>query len=579
MAEAKLYGWGQGDTYAEGVLQRLLETHDVISFDIFDTVLMRSVLDPTDVFEIVAERAERQGLHLPDFKFARLGAEHRILAEGRRHSLSGIYEDLQQALDLRPEDASWLQACEWQVERDVILPRREVCGWMKAAKAAGKRVVLVSDMYLSTEEIRHLLDARGITAYDAIYLSGEHGSGKPGTLFDIMKAEQAGERYLHIGDNPVADGTSAIAHGIDAFLIPAAKTMLLYTQRNEILSSAGSLSARCILGRAISRLCNAPFVWQADGTIRVADAATYAYAFLGPLFAAFFLWLVEKVRREPYDAVLFAARDGFFLQKLYEWYRKRHPELPRSQYLYVSRMACISASFQTAEDIRQSVQFFRYAGEPMGQLMGMENGVLSVARVLGISKTLREHFARYLRQSGLHPAGHYAFFDLVSSGTSQSLLRKIFFRDLTGLYLARDFAPASPYLDPHIRVHHFSEKFPGAKDAELDLAQQHGLGYEFFCSAPEGSVYHFDAAGKPVFLPDQRREEDQRIAEAMRQGIAAFCKEAFAQDLPLRAASFRSAALSLANHRFHIASGKAFAETCALYDDANKRQIPLANAF
>ena len=85
MAEAKLYGWGQGDTYAEGVLQRLLETHDVISFDIFDTVLMRSVLDPTDVFEIVAERAERQGLHLPDFKFARLGAEHRILAEGRRH--------------------------------------------------------------------------------------------------------------------------------------------------------------------------------------------------------------------------------------------------------------------------------------------------------------------------------------------------------------------------------------------------------------------------------------------------------------------------------------------------------------
>ena len=359
MAEAKLYGWGQGDTYAEGVLQRLLETHDVISFDIFDTVLMRSVLDPTDVFGIVAERAERQGLHLPDFKFARLGAEHRILAEGRRHSLSGIYEDLQQALDLRPEAASWLQACEWQVERDVILARREVCGWMKAAKAAGKRVVLVSDMYLSTEEIRHLLDARGITAYDAIYLSGEHGSGKPGTLFDIMKAEQAGERYLHIGDNPVADDTSAIAHGIDAFLLPAAKTMLLYTQRNEILSSAGSLSARCILGRAISRLCNAPFVWQADGTIRVADAATYAYAFLGPLFAAFFLWLVEKVRREPYDAVLFAARDGFFLQKLYEWYRKRHPELPRSQYLYVSRMACISASFQTAEDIRQSVQFFR----------------------------------------------------------------------------------------------------------------------------------------------------------------------------------------------------------------------------
>lgn len=379
MAEAAIYGWGHGDTYTKDMLHQLMETHDIISFDIFDTVLMRNVLDPTDVFEIVEERAKRHGLHLPDFKFARLGAEHRILSSGRRHSLSGIYEDLQQTLDLRLEDASWLKACEWQVEQEVILSRQQVCTWMTAAKTAGKRVVLVSDMYLSTEEIRTLLEKCGITDYDAIYLSGEHGSGKPGTLFDVMKAEQAGERYLHIGDNPVADGTSAVAHGIDAFLIPSAKTMFAHARGNESLRFSSSLQARCFLGRAISCICNAPFAWQADGTIRVTDAATYAYAFLGPLFAAFFLWLIKDIYQEQYDAVLFAARDGFFLQKLYEWYRKRHPELPRSQYLYVSRMACISASFETEEDIRKSIQFFRYAGEPMGQLCKdvLEQGFLS----------------------------------------------------------------------------------------------------------------------------------------------------------------------------------------------------------
>ena len=127
MAEAAIYGWGHGDTYTKDMLHQLMETHDIISFDIFDTVLMRNVLDPTDVFEIVEERAKRHGLHLPDFKFARLGAEHRILSSGRRHSLSGIYEDLQQTLDLRLEDASWLKACEWQVEQEVILSRQQVC--------------------------------------------------------------------------------------------------------------------------------------------------------------------------------------------------------------------------------------------------------------------------------------------------------------------------------------------------------------------------------------------------------------------------------------------------------------------
>ena len=579
MAEAAIYGWGHGDTYTKDMLHQLMETHDIISFDIFDTVLMRNVLDPTDVFEIVEERAKRHGLHLPDFKFARLGAEHRILSSGRRHSLSGIYEDLQQTLDLRLEDASWLKACEWQVEQEVILSRQQVCTWMTAAKTAGKRVVLVSDMYLSTEEIRTLLEKCGITDYDAIYLSGEHGSGKPGTLFDVMKAEQAGERYLHIGDNPVADGTSAVAHGIDAFLIPSAKTMFAHARGNESLRFSSSLQARCFLGRAISCICNAPFAWQADGTIRVTDAATYAYAFLGPLFAAFFLWLIKDIYQEQYDAVLFAARDGFFLQKLYEWYRKRHPELPRSQYLYVSRMACISASFETEEDIRKSIQFFRYAGEPMGQLMGMEHGVLSVSRVLGISKTLKDHFVRYLRQNGLHPAGHYAFFDLVSSGTSQSLLQKIFFRDLTGVYLARDFSPTSPYLDPHICVHHFSEKFSGAGNAELELGQQHGLSYESFCSSPEGSVYHFDDKGKPVFLPDQRHSEDWTLAETIQQSILSFCKDVLEQGFLSNDHDCCSVAVSLANRRFQIASGKDFAKSCALYDDANDRRISLADAF
>ena len=63
MAEMQIYGWGHGDTYSEHVLQHLIDVHDVISFDIFDTLLMRTVLDPTDVFEIVEKRAERHGIY------------------------------------------------------------------------------------------------------------------------------------------------------------------------------------------------------------------------------------------------------------------------------------------------------------------------------------------------------------------------------------------------------------------------------------------------------------------------------------------------------------------------------------
>ena len=52
-----------------------IRSHEIISFDIFDTLIMRKTFNPLDVFEIVGSKARRLGLVFEDFFGLRRKAE------------------------------------------------------------------------------------------------------------------------------------------------------------------------------------------------------------------------------------------------------------------------------------------------------------------------------------------------------------------------------------------------------------------------------------------------------------------------------------------------------------------------
>ena len=61
----------------EALLTRINE-HEVISFDIFDTLLVRKVLTAEDVFNLVSERALREGMRLRNFREMRQNAQETL---------------------------------------------------------------------------------------------------------------------------------------------------------------------------------------------------------------------------------------------------------------------------------------------------------------------------------------------------------------------------------------------------------------------------------------------------------------------------------------------------------------------
>ena len=59
----------------EHELKQLVSQYDAVSFDLFDTLIMRKTLEPADVFDIVEDRIEKKGITINRFKIIRREAE------------------------------------------------------------------------------------------------------------------------------------------------------------------------------------------------------------------------------------------------------------------------------------------------------------------------------------------------------------------------------------------------------------------------------------------------------------------------------------------------------------------------
>ena len=188
----------------EELLQEL-ENYDVISFDIFDTLLFRKVSKPTDVFCLVENKTGLAG-YAQKRKMAELNAR------GNKHQETGsnevTIEEIYQTLPLNSlENFHQLMAVEMQTEREICYANEDLKTLIKRLKENKKQVIAVSDMYLPETEICELLDQNGFQGIDQVYVSCEYGISKSdGKLFGLVKREIGGQKSIcHIGDNFYSD--------------------------------------------------------------------------------------------------------------------------------------------------------------------------------------------------------------------------------------------------------------------------------------------------------------------------------------------------------------------------------------
>lgn len=73
-------------------------------------------------------------------------------------------------------------------------------------KKAGKKILLLSDMYLTSDIIAKMLEKCGYSGWDEIWISCEKGKRKDNDEMWKLFAEKYGTRpAIHIGDNAQSD--------------------------------------------------------------------------------------------------------------------------------------------------------------------------------------------------------------------------------------------------------------------------------------------------------------------------------------------------------------------------------------
>ena len=320
---------------------------DVVSFDVFDTLITRAIAQPTDVFALVKLRllATDAALHDPRtidaFPELRVQAELRARddkeQDGHAHrevTFDEIYAALASSTGADAALIELLKQTELAVERDLVYPNPVAKELFELARATGKTIVLCSDMYLPSAEIVTLLRRCGYEGYDTLYVSCEHACSKhAGTMFAYVARKHgvATERVLHVGDNLYGDCMMAREAGCTAMYLPppAASDRLRIPWNGEqpfYPETVGAIVAGLWRKREHDPAHAAPDAWEQLG-----------FRVFGPLFTGFLLWLAASVRERRPEKLLFLARDTHFIHQHLPAFLGVLPDELDADYVYVSR--------------------------------------------------------------------------------------------------------------------------------------------------------------------------------------------------------------------------------------------------
>lgn len=509
------------------VMQKAL-TYDAVSFDLFDTLIVRQVLFPTDVFELVDDRLRQHGIIIEDFPARRLASEKELSKE-RAPRLSEIYSHMKQTYRLSEIEPEQMSVLEWEIDCGLVVPRRETCRLFSDLEARGKKVYIVTDSYYNKKQIAGILKKCGITHYTDVFVSCEYGRGKTQGLFHEFKETVDVWSYLHIGDDAAADVESAKMHGIDACRLYSGLDLLEMTGYMGLWDHINSLSDRVKTGMFVSRLFNSPFQFETERQrIGIRAAHDIGYVFFAPMICDFVLWFREQAEKYQLENILFCARDGYLVKQLYDELCNRIS----SVYFLTSRMAAIRAGIENKEDIRYvgDMKFSGSLSEQLKERFGIrvseeklrENRLAELLdfteEILERAAVNRKNYITYIKRLGLK-SGETGFFDFVAKGTTQMYVGRLMEQHLKGIYFLRLDKEQMEGKGLDIISFYDTEEM----NSSVIFRDYYIL--ETMLTAPMPSVKEFDANGNPIYTEETRRESDIRCFQEAQEGIRGYFRE------------------------------------------------------
>jgi len=351
------------------------ESIKYVSFDIFDTLIKRPFFEPSDLFLILDEYFHEV---IPDSSFTNF-SKIRSNAEIRARELTKlnkpswedvnldeIYEQIGRDYGIPIEVLQKVKNKEEELEIKFSYKRDSAFELYKMAKMLKKKIIFVSDMYLSEKTIRCILSNNGYAGEERVFVSSEirllkHTGGMYKYISEELGLE--GSSIIHIGDNWNSDVLKGKEHGWNTFYFPKA-TQLLTNSYNEKETgnsieffeeiSRNSLKSddfnknfgvRCMLGTVANKIFDNPYTTFNPNSDFNIDPYFIGYYALGMHVFGLSKWLIEDAISNNYENIHFLARDGYLPHKAFKIIAELYPKAPGYKYIYASRKSMMPYLF------------------------------------------------------------------------------------------------------------------------------------------------------------------------------------------------------------------------------------------
>ncbi|MCV6594186.1 MAG: hypothetical protein OIF48_14615, partial [Silicimonas sp.] len=441
-------------------------TDQLVSFDVFDTLLTRIHARPDHVFEAMAVRAaDLAGCAPEQFRAARQTAERRArkaaLAEGREEPrLRDIYRAMVGTEETARVDA--LMALEIAEEIRSIRALPEGRRHFDAALARGQAPVILSDSCHDAETIAVLLEHAGFAGWLAIFTSADQGRTKAsGGLYEVVRdtigVGRAG--WHHYGNSSKSDVEAARASGLKATHLPCPMERLradFPTLRPAVnrLESEDVESGLLIKSAALA--C-------ADHGASASPAWRFGAVCLGPLLAGFAIWLHRTIRADGVTRLGFLTREGEVMRRCFTLL---FPEIETFDVIASRHIAGRTGAVEAADILAAAERVSqgetvaawcqRIAGIPPDPQALAQSGISDPQALIGndcprerlrsfatliaedavrANRALAGRYQAYLGACAMEVPGT-AIVDIGYRGTMQSAIEGFIGRELRGYYLA-----------------------------------------------------------------------------------------------------------------------------------------------
>lgn len=510
----------------------LLNNKEVISFDIFDTLITRLIYNPDDIFMLMERKIyNKYNLKLDYLKIRKEAEAKAVAKKGTFCNIHHIYEHMpDKKLGITKEMAEEFKEMEISLELDLCVPRRDIQKIFNMLKKAGKKILLLSDMYLTSDIIAKILEKCGYSGWDEMWISCEKGKRKDNDEMWKLFAEKYGTcPAIHIGDNAQSDvqapGDLRLDGIFEGFLILNPRDEFKFSKYYNAFAKYENTTIEnsLILGTLVNGyLCNNAFSSDNTGETNFDNAKDLGAGAFGALFTAF----ADNIHKwAGQNDLWFLAREGYVLKEVYDIFAKNIGEKVNSEYFLTSRRSVAVPAIENTDDVKGILE--QYYDGNLSNMLKSRLGLnvkpdfkdIHIIMPRDIEKVMKaiEPYLNNIFQKASKEKGEYMAYinslqynnnpcvvDVGYSGTIQYYLSKILNKKIKGAYLS-----TTPEKKPEKLGCVCYSLYPvlDLEKSKENTVFKNQLFLEAVLKAPFGQLMCFEN-GKPVYGEDRVISDD-----------------------------------------------------------------------